>query len=625
MTLSAALISAWAMSSGSGALAPPLEAYLGPPAIASARISPDGSRVAYVSNSGGKSGIDVVDTRTGRHDVIGLGAMDVSDLEWLDDGHVSVTRMAVVEVEGLLPRQRAAQAFSINLGSRKGVTLLGDTSTVAPILTDGEMFWGTWKGRPTVFLRGLTHGPAFALFSVDLDTGVGTPITKPSFNAENWVVLPDATIAARTRYEPLKSHSQVEVAIGSEWRSPPASDTAYVLQGLSPDGGSVLLSHGATPVLMSRTTGEVQELKTPASRKIKDLIFGRDKRLLGISLQALTPEYVFYQKAMMAAWPKVRNAFAGQRLTYIDSADDGESILVAVEAASSDASYYLVNLRSLKAEKIGDARPDLPPTAYAPSREVDLAAADGLILPSVLTLPTSSKGSPPPVVVLVSPSPASVIDLGYDEEVQAIAARGYAVLRVNTRGSHLSQKLEAAGAGELGRGTQTDLLSAVADLARRGVVDGNRACVMGEDLGGWAAVLSTTLQASAWKCAVAINAPADIASILARPDPYTRGGQGGDTALRKLGPNGPDASARIAALSLYRQASQVSAPVMLLVDRLNEQILQQNRTLNTHLTREGKRVTYKEFDTRNEAKTPLSTEIAHMRAALDFISANDPV
>ena len=168
----------------------------------------------------------------------------------------------------------------------------------------------------------------------------------------------------------------------------------------------------------------------------------------------------------------MRDAFAGQRLTYIDSADDGESILVAVEAASSDASYYLVNLRSLKAEKIGDARPDLPPTAYAPSREVDLVAADGLILPSVLTLPTSSKGSPPPVVVLVSPSPASVIDLGYDEEVQAIAARGYAVLRVNTRGSHLSQKLEAAGEGELGRGTQTDLSSAVADLARRGVVDG---------------------------------------------------------------------------------------------------------------------------------------------------------
>ena len=67
-----------------------------------------------------------------------------------------------------------------------------------------------------------------------------------------------------------------------------------------------------------------------------------------------------------------------------------------------------------------------------------------------------------------------------------------------------------AGYGEWGRKMQSDISDGLAALGDAGIVDVDRACIVGASYGGYAALAGVTLQQGIYRCAVAVAPVTDI-------------------------------------------------------------------------------------------------------------------
>ena len=104
----------------------------------------------------------------------------------------------------------------------------------------------------------------------------------------------------------------------------------------------------------------------------------------------------------------------------------------------------------------------MPHVHLVASKRIVTNAADGISIESYLTLPYQAK-SPYPLVVMPHGGPIGIRDaLRFDPEVQLLANRGYAVLRVNYRGSGgMGKSFEQAGFGAWGKQIEGDVQSAI--------------------------------------------------------------------------------------------------------------------------------------------------------------------
>jgi dipeptidyl aminopeptidase/acylaminoacyl peptidase len=110
---------------------------------------------------------------------------------------------------------------------------------------------------------------------------------------------------------------------------------------------------------------------------------------------------------------------------------------------------------------------------------------------------------------------------------------------------------------------QSDISDGLAELAGRGVVDPQRACIVGASYGGYAALAGVTLQQGLYRCAVAVAGVSDVALMYSTG--YREGGKVGllrRSLLEELGPReGFDA------VSPRRFARQADAPILLIHGR----------------------------------------------------------
>jgi dipeptidyl aminopeptidase/acylaminoacyl peptidase len=192
---------------------------------------------------------------------------------------------------------------------------------------------------------------------------------------------------------------------------------------------------------------------------------------------------------------------------------------------------------------------------------IDYKAADQQEMDGVLTLPPGREARNLPVIVLPHGGPHARDEPEFDWWAQAYASRGYAVFQPNFRGSTgRSDAFRNASANEWGRKMQTDISDGLAELARRGIVDPKRACIVGASYGGYAALAGVTLQHGIYRCAVAVAPVADLDLLV---DTEVR--DSGHSAMtvrayrEDLGdPKGYDV------VSPRRHAAQADAPILLI-------------------------------------------------------------
>ena len=137
---------------------------------------------------------------------------------------------------------------------------------------------------------------------------------------------------------------------------------------------------------------------------------------------------------------------------------------------------------------------NLPPDQLSPARAITWRGDDGETVHGLFYAPSPRDDMPagrPPLIVNVHGGPTSQRAAAYASETQFFTTRGYAVLQVNHRGSTgYGKAYMEKHRGSWGVYDVIDCISGVKHLAETGVVDADRAVVMGGSAGGFTVLQS---------------------------------------------------------------------------------------------------------------------------------------
>jgi dipeptidyl aminopeptidase/acylaminoacyl peptidase len=200
-------------------------------------------------------------------------------------------------------------------------------------------------------------------------------------------------------------------------------------------------------------------------------------------------------------------------------------------------------------------RPELEGRTLASVKSLAIRAPDGASIPAYLTLPPGKDPKKLPTVILPHGGPSARDYWGFDWLAQFLAARGYAVLQPEYRGS--------AGFGDAWlnkngfknwRTSIGDITASAKWLAEQGIADPQRTAILGWSYGGYAALQSAATEPSLYKAVVAIAPVTDLAML--KMDYH-------DFTIRNLVEEEIGTGPHVAEGSPLRHANDILVPVLL--------------------------------------------------------------
>jgi dipeptidyl aminopeptidase/acylaminoacyl peptidase len=169
---------------------------------------------------------------------------------------------------------------------------------------------------------------------------------------------------------------------------------------------------------------------------------------------------------------------------------------------------YVYSLAGSDPVRVSAANTGLPKAPLGETKLVHWKSKDGKEVEGLLTLPVGyAAGVKAPMILNIHGGPAgsfsdTFIGASGLYPIASFAAKGWAVLRANPRGSSAyGRSFRAANVNDWGGGDYNDLMSGVDAMIAQGVADPNRLAVMGWSYGGymtnWVITQTTRFKAAA--------------------------------------------------------------------------------------------------------------------------------
>jgi dipeptidyl aminopeptidase/acylaminoacyl peptidase len=249
---------------------------------------------------------------------------------------------------------------------------------------------------------------------------------------------------------------------------------------------------------------------------------GDGQRVIGYTYAEDYRHTVYFDPEYQALSAALSRAMPGHPLVdFVTSSEDGNKLLLYAGADKDPGRYYLFDKRKKSLGEIMPVRPNLADRTLAEVKPITYAAADGTSIPAYLTLPPGKEAKNLPAVVLPHGGPSSRDEWGFDWLPQFLAARGYAVIQPEYRGSGGFGDTWLASNGFKGWRTSIGDISAAARyLAKSGIAGANRVAIVGWSYGGYAALQSAGTEPSLYKAVVAIAPVTDLSLLKNENDDY---------------------------------------------------------------------------------------------------------
>lgn len=230
--------------------------------------------------------------------------------------------------------------------------------------------------------------------------------------------------------------------------------------------------------------------------------------------QWLDPDFRQLQQQLDQLLPRTVNRVA------VASQGNPQQLLVEAFSDTQPTVYLLYNRETRKLARLGSLRPDIASKEMASMDVQRFAARDGLEIPVWVTRPKGAATTPLPTVLwLPDALHAHSEQWAWDAVLQFLAARGFAVLRPELRGTRGLglRHLHAAGSGPFGTGTSNDIADTVQWAIAQGIADPKRIALGGSGFGAAAALTAMARHPQLFRCAVAWSVSSDQPAALRQP------------------------------------------------------------------------------------------------------------
>ena len=245
---------------------------------------------------------------------------------------------------------------------------------------------------------------------------------------------------------------------------------------------------------------------------------GRERRVVGVSYVLEHREAVYFDKDAASLVTSLGKALGGKAVHIGDMSSDGQRVLVWAGSDIDPGQYYLFDRTARKLSPLMPDRPELAGRQLATMQSTSFKASDGVTIPAYLTLPPgkeSAKGLP--AIVLPHGGPESRDEWGFDWLVQYYAARGFAVIQPQFRGSYgFGEQWLMQNGYRSWRKAIGDVVDAGRWLVAQGIADPAKLTIAGWSYGGYAALQAQVIDPDLFKAVVAIAPVTDFGDRLRR-------------------------------------------------------------------------------------------------------------
>jgi len=635
----------------------PVEKFAEIPAAMSARMSPDGTKVALISSYHGHQVLYVHAIVEGGKNskIIGLGDYQVRWVRWKDNQRLvagvfaTTSQLFAYNAPGQFEVTRLV-AFDSDGGN---MTLIGEPP--GGFIQRYENVSGSVNGHPVVHpqmqddvVSMLPHSPGKILqsvidkvpyegrpnppsvYTVDLDSGRHNLFDHGDDRIQHYLIDSSDSLRLGTGIKELDEIVYFRSTSAEKWQEifrrranskevfePVAflkddPQMLYVLTNMAPEGKSGLWLFDCGKAQFARPVDD--------QAGVEQQPFVRQGVLAGYGRK--DGSYLYLDPAWQSDYQSVRKAVGGKAVSIIDRTDDGSRVMLEMYEPHHPKVWWVLD-RTVKPANLWpaiEAYPDFPEEGVAPVREVSYKARDGLKIPAYLTLPLGYREGPIPFIVLPHGGPYVCEGSEFDYESQFLASRGWGVLRPQFRGtSCYGADFESKGFREWGLAMQDDVTDGTRWLIEQKYADPSRICIVGGSYGGYAALEGAEKEPDLYRCAAAWAPVTDLLD-------FRRGIKdliNGQVALDRLG----DDEGRLDAASPARHADRIKVPV-LLVHGLSDFTVNkaQSQIMETALRRSGKQVETIYLDNADHYREQYEARFAWLSALDRFLSVqlNEP-
>jgi dipeptidyl aminopeptidase/acylaminoacyl peptidase len=562
---------------------PPLfeiEDLFADPSFAAAKISPDGTKLAYLAPAHGRLNVWVRGIDQEHDDAVlvthsshrGIGLFHFTDnpryLVYLQDNNGDESwHIYRIDLENpgaepfdLTPNEPLVRAFGIDQ-------------------------FDPYPGKiiTTMNKRQLTYMDVFA---IDLESGetetlyenpgvTGGFIPKPTGGALYYKLTTDGTYEYYDVDDETGEHRLFFSVSGPEYPlgvypAEVTPDGKALLMGLYLDDDDLKLvrveiATGEKTVIAHKPGRNIDTSTMVAGGALPPPMFTRKKtgEVLAVRYVGDRPELEIFDQEFAKFYENVSKLSDGVLAGY--TCDDTETKYVLYFSHDRDPGVtYFYDHSTGESRLLFRPRPDRNPDDFAPMKGVTITARDGLPLHGFLTLPLGVEPQNLPLVLKVHGGPWWHDSWGFDRETQFFANRGYAVLQINMRGSTGYGKRHITSAvGEFAGTMHNDLIDFADWAVEQGIADSSKIGIYGGSYGGYATLVGVTFTPDYFAAAVDFCGISDLANFMRTLPEFVKPSMINNWYLYVGDPDDPEQLADMLARSPITHVDKITTPLLI--------------------------------------------------------------
>ncbi|WP_294321353.1 S9 family peptidase [uncultured Sphingomonas sp.] len=602
----------------------PITAFAELPLLESPSLSPDGTRLLAKGAVNGKQVLlltSLVDA-TQRHTMGAPENTDINWWRWVNDDWIVIGLGAQQDYFGQEIYVTRVLAISTDLKTTRRLDW-----TKSGVRAD-DVLWVAHDGTPRILLSkqtGIETEADFdpSVFEIDVSTGKSRRVAEGRPNVRTWYADGEGQVRAAYQYDDATRTSALLYRANNREAFRPIARRARKDE----DGMTIPLTFradGTTAVAYDDEGGftALYEVSLPdlkLGRKLYALdgydIDGivdntQENDVIGVSVTGQYGKSVWIDDHLKQLQQAIDGSVGDRRARIVSWNRAQTRFLIEVATPSQPGGLYFWDTGNAKMTRLAWNSTSLQSRRLSPVSTIRYTARDGLSVEAVLTMPRHRLGQKNlPLIVLPHGGPSARDSEGWDWWTQYLAEIGYVVIQPNYRGSSgYGTAFAKKGAGEWGLKMQDDLNDAVTHLAKQGIADPKRVCMVGASYGGYAAMRAAQRDGKLYRCAISYAGVSDLAALRRYDSQFLNGRTIGDW-LKTQAPDFQLISPRF-------HAGDFSTPILLMHGKVDKRVpVAQSRTLAAELKRAGKPHRYVEqplgdhFFSRSEDRLQFLTEM----------------
>jgi dipeptidyl aminopeptidase/acylaminoacyl peptidase len=370
----------------------------------------------------------------------------------------------------------------------------------------------------------------FDPYSVNIETGEMTELYKNDNNYENWYTDHNGVLRMATKtdgvnitlYHRATEADPFDSVLTVSYKEIFAPNlftfdnrNLYVTTNIGRDKTAVVEYDLATKK-------EIREIYSNAEYDVDGVDYSEKRKVLQSAVYtSWKAEQHFLDKEAEADYNKMKEKFKGYEIAIYGNNNDEDKFIVWTGSDKLPSKFYFYDKKTGDTKFLAAGRPWINEDQMATMKPVEYKSRDGLTIHGYLTLPKGVEPKNLPVVVNPHGGPWARDQWGFNNEVQFLANRGYAVLQMNFRGSTgYGKDFWLKSQKQWGKKMQDDITDGVNWLIKDGIADPKRVAIYGGSYGGYATLAGITFTPDLYACAVDYVGVSNMFTFMKTIPPY---------------------------------------------------------------------------------------------------------